>query len=52
MDGDGDGDENKAPINIENVNYLDYQEDQEEFHPDQEDQNIQQPVKVELDTSE
>ena len=52
VDGDGDGDENKAPINIENVNYLDYQEDQEEFHPDQEDQNIQQPVKVELDTSE
>ena len=49
---DGDGDENEAPINIENENHLDYQEDQEEFHPNQEDQTIQQPVKVELDTLE
>ena len=52
VDGDGDGDENKAPINIENVNYLDYQEDHEEFHPNKEDQIIQQPVKVELGTLE
>ena len=49
---DGDGDENEAPINIENGNHIDYQEDQEEFHPNQEDQTIQQPVKVELDTLE
>ena len=42
----------RPPINIENENYLDYQEDQEEFHPDQKDQNIQQPVKVEFDTLE
>ena len=46
---DGDGDENEAPINNENENHLDYQE---EFHPNQEDQTIQQPVKVELDTLE
>ena len=49
---DGDGDENEAPINIENENNLNYQEDQEEFHTNQEDQTIQQPVKVELDTLE
>ena len=49
---DGDGDENEAPIKIENVNYLDYQEDHEEFHPNKEDQIIQQPVKVELGTLE
>ena len=47
---DGDGDENETPINIENENHLDYQEDQEEFHPNQEAQTIQQPVKVELYT--
>ena len=46
---DGDGDENEAPINIENENHLDYQE---EFHPNQEDQTIQHPVKVELYTLE
>ena len=34
---DGDGDENEAPINIENENHLDYQE---EFHTNQEDQTI------------
>ena len=46
---DGDGDENEAPINIENEDHLNYQE---EFHTNQEDQTIQQPVKVELDTLE
>ena len=46
---DGDGDENEAPINIENENHLDYQE---EFHPNQEDETIQQTVKVELDNLE
>ena len=49
---DGDGDENEAPINIENENHLDYQEYQEEFHTNQEDQTIQQSVKFELDTLE
>ena len=55
-DGDGnitgvdeDGDENEAPINIENENRLDYQQ---ELYLNQEDQTIQQPVKVELDTLE
>ena len=43
---DGGGDENKAPLKIENENNLDYQEDQEEIHPEQEDQPIQQTVKV------
>ena len=43
---DGNGDENQAPLKIGNENYFDYQEDQEEFHPDQEDQTIQQPIKV------
>ena len=43
---DGYGDENEAPLNIKNENNLDYQEDQEYFHPDQEDQTIQQTVKV------
>ena len=52
VDGDGDGDENEAPINIENESHLDYQDDQEEFHTNQEDQTIQQPVKIELDTLE
>ena len=47
---DGDGDENEAPINIENENHLNYQEYQEEFHTDQEDQTIQQSIKFELDT--
>ena len=46
---DGDGDENEAPLKIENENDLDYQEDKEEFHPVQEYQTIiKQPVKVEL----
>ena len=48
MDGCGDknGDENDYPLKIENENDLDYQEDQEEVHPEQEDQTIiQQPIK-------
>ena len=49
---DGDGGENEAQIHMENVNYLEYQEDREEFHPNKEYQNIQQPVKVELGTLE
>ena len=45
-----DGDENETPVKIENKNNLDYQEDQEEVHPEQEDQTIiQQPIKVELE---
>ena len=52
--GDGDvdltgvdkgGDENETPLKTETKNYLDYQEDQEEFHPKKEYQTIQQPVK-------
>ena len=39
-------DENEAPLKIENENNIDYQKDHEEFHPNQEDQPIQQPVKV------
>ena len=35
---DGDGDENEAPINIENESHLDYQDDQEEFHINQDAQ--------------
>ena len=53
--GDGDvkltgvnGDENEVPLQIENENYLDFQEDQGEVHPKQEVKNIQQPAKVEL----
>ena len=47
---DMDGDENETPVKIENKNNLDYQEDQEEVHPEQEDQTIiQQPIKVELE---
>ena len=50
---DGDGDENESPLKKLNENEFDYQEDQEEVHPDQEDQNIiQQPIKLELETSE
>ena len=46
----GDGNENDALIKIVNEIYFDYQEDQEEFHPDQDDQTIiQQPVKIELE---
>ena len=37
---DGDGDENEAPLKYLNENDLDYQEDQEKVHLDQEDQNI------------
>ena len=43
---DGGGDENEAPLNIENKNDLNYQEDQWEIHPNQEYQTIQQPVKL------
>ena len=43
---DGDGDENKAPLRIENESYLDYQEDQEEVHPKQGSKRIvKQPIK-------
>ena len=35
-----------APLKLENENYLDYQGYQEEVHPNQEEQTIQQPVKV------
>ena len=46
----GDGNENDALIKIVNKIYFDYQEDQEEFHPDQDDQTIiQKPVKIELE---
>ena len=44
---DGDGDENKSPLKIENKNDIDYQEDQEEVHPNQGDQKIiQKPVRL------
>ena len=44
---DGDGDENKSPLKVENKNDIDYHEDQEEVHPNQGDQNIiQKPVRV------
>ena len=35
-----DGDDNEAPPQIEIENGINYQEDQEEFHPGQEDQTI------------
>ena len=44
---DRDGDKNDVQLKIVNKNDIDYQEDQEEFHPEQENQNIiQQTVKV------
>ena len=50
---DGDGGKNEAPLKIENENYIDYQDDQDEVHPDQEDQTIiQQPIKLELEPLE
>ena len=46
---DGYGDENEAPLKVENKDDHGYKEDQEEVHPEQEDQTItQQPVKIEL----
>ena len=36
----GDGYENEIPLKIENENNIDYQEDQEEFHANQEDQKL------------
>ena len=46
-----DRDENDAPLpKVENEKDNIYdQEDQEEVYPEQEDQNIQQPLKVELE---
>ena len=32
---DGAGDENESPLKIQNKNYLNYQEDQVEVHPEQ-----------------
>ena len=44
---DGGGVESEAPPKIENENYLDYQEYQEEVHPEQEYQTIiRQPIKL------
>ena len=49
---DGDGDENESPPKIKNKNDLNYQEDKEDFPTKKEDQTIQQPVKVKMDTLE
>ena len=47
-----DGDANEYPLKIESKNDLNYQENQEGFHTNQEDQTIQQPNKVKLDPLE
>ena len=41
---DGYGDENEAPLKVENKDDLGYKEDQEEVHPEQEDQTIIKPI--------
>ena len=47
-----DRDENEAQLQIQNKNDPNYQEDQEKVRTEQEEQTIQQPIKVELESLE